>query len=308
MPTIAQAQAKLGGRAFTGTGMSKGVFVPKEDMPLALQMVAEYVKEFESRVATELDRVGRVDTGNLASSITYETTETANGLIIEVYVNDYYKFVDKGVRGVGRGNINTTSPYKFRFLNPSKNGKNSNLGFTMVKEDIDVIKPVLESIGKWNYYGRKQPVKTWRPSINVITNNKRIFNFLIEYDYDKKSYVSADKILSTIPDDLKHYFFRGLIDGDGCFYHYTPKKGSILRQFALTSTYEQNWSYFEGLCNELDIKYKIKRTINTKSSSSVIRITNKDGINKLGTYIYKDFDIDNVGLKRKYNKFKEIIS
>jgi hypothetical protein len=194
------------------------------------------------------------------------------------------------------------------FLNPSKNGKNSNLGFTMVKEDIDVIKPVLESIGKWNYYGRKQPVKTWRPSINVITNNKRIFNFLIEYDYDKKSYVSADKILSKIPDDLKHYFFRGLIDGDGCFYHYTPKKGSILRQFALTSTYEQNWSYFEGLCNELDIKYKIKRTINTKSSSSVIRITNKDGINKLGTYIYKDFDIDNVGLKRKYNKFKEIIS
>jgi hypothetical protein len=120
MPTIAQAQAKLGGRSFTGTGISKGVFMPKEDMALASQMVAEYVKEFESRVATELDRVGRVDTGDLASSIRYETTETANGLIIEVYVNDYYKFVDKGVRGVGRGNINTTSPYKFRFLNPSK--------------------------------------------------------------------------------------------------------------------------------------------------------------------------------------------
>ena len=120
MPTIAQAQAKLGGRTFTGTGISKGVFIPKEDMALASQMVAEYVKEFESRVATELDRVGRVDTGDLASSIRYETTETANGLIIEVYVNDYYKFVDKGVRGVGRGNINTTSPYKFRFLNPSK--------------------------------------------------------------------------------------------------------------------------------------------------------------------------------------------
>jgi len=125
MPTIAQAQAKLGGRVFTGTGISKGVFMPKEDMALASQMVAEYVKEFESRVATELDRVGRVDTGDLASSIRYETTETANGLIIEVYVNDYYKFVDKGVRGVGRNNINTTSPYKFRFLNPSKSHQNA---------------------------------------------------------------------------------------------------------------------------------------------------------------------------------------
>jgi hypothetical protein len=125
MPTIAQAQAKLGGRAFTGTGISKGVFMPKEDMALASQMVAEYVKEFESRVATELDRVGRVDTGNLASSISYETTETRNGIIIEVFVNDYYKFVDKGVRGVGRGNINTTSPYKFRTLNPSKSHQNA---------------------------------------------------------------------------------------------------------------------------------------------------------------------------------------
>ena len=43
------------------------------------------------------------------------------------------------------------------FLNPSKNGYNHNLGFTMVKEDIDVIKPVLDSIGKWNYYERQRP-------------------------------------------------------------------------------------------------------------------------------------------------------
>jgi hypothetical protein len=120
MPTIAQAQAKLGGRAFTGTGISKGVFVPKEDMPLALQMVAEYVEAFERRTADELNRLDKVDTGGLASSIRFETTETANGIIIEVYVNDYYKFVDKGVRGVGKNNENTTSPFRFRYLNPSK--------------------------------------------------------------------------------------------------------------------------------------------------------------------------------------------
>jgi hypothetical protein len=120
MPTIAQAQAKLGGRATAGLGMSKGVFVPKEDMPLALQMVAEYVEAFERRTADELNRLDKVDTGDLASSIRFETTETANGIIIEVYVNDYYKFVDKGVRGVGKNNENTTSPFRFRYLNPSK--------------------------------------------------------------------------------------------------------------------------------------------------------------------------------------------
>jgi hypothetical protein len=120
MPTIAQAQAKLGGRATAGLGMSKGVFVPKEDMPLALQLVADYVAEFEKQVADELNRLDKVDTGGLASSIRFETAETANGIIISVFVNDYYKFVDSGVRGVGRNNINTTSPYKFRYANPSK--------------------------------------------------------------------------------------------------------------------------------------------------------------------------------------------
>lgn len=194
------------------------------------------------------------------------------------------------------------------FLNPSKNGKNSNLGFTMVKEDIDTIKPMLESIGKWNYYERKQPVESWKPSTNVITNNKRILNFLIEHNFNKKSYISADKILSKIPDDLKHYFFRGLIDGDGCFYYYKPENGSTLRQFALASTYEQDWSYFENLCKEKNIKYKIKRTIGKKSSSSVIRITNKDGIRKLGDYIYNGFDLDNIGLGRKFIKYKLIIT
>ena len=193
------------------------------------------------------------------------------------------------------------------FLNPSKNGKNYNLGFTMVKEDIDIIKPILESIGKWNYYERKQPVESWKRSINVITNNKRIYTFLIEHDFDKKSKISADKILSKIPDELKHYFFRGLIDGDGCFYYYKPENGSTLRQFALASSYEQDWSYFERLCKGKNIKYNIKRTTGKKSSSSVIRITNKDGIMNLGEYIYKDFHKDNIGLLRKYEKYKLII-
>lgn len=194
------------------------------------------------------------------------------------------------------------------FLNPSSNGYNHNLGFTMVKEDVDTLKPILDSIGKWNYYERKQPNPNWKPSVNVITNNKRIFEFLIEHDYGDKSSISADKIISIIPKELKHYFFLGLIDGDGCFYHYVPKNGSTLRQFALASTYEQDWGYFEVLCNELNINYKIKRNKGKKSSSSYIRITNKNGIQKLGNYIYQNHNNDGIGLARKYEKFKLIIT
>lgn len=192
------------------------------------------------------------------------------------------------------------------FIYQSPNKHVSNLGFTMVKEDIDTIKSTIDYIGAWNYYERKQPNPNWKPSVNVITNNKRIFDFLVEHDYDKKSYISADKILTKIPSILKHYFFLGLIDGDGCFYHYVPNHGSTLRQFALASTYEQDWSYFEGLCDELGITYKIIRTKGKKSSSSCVRITNKDGINKLGDYIYQNFIGDNIGLNRKYQKYKLI--
>ena len=120
MPTIAQAQAKLSAGDYESWGVVKSAFVPKNTMPLALQLVAQYVESFESKVADELNRLDKVDTGNLASSIKFETTETANGIIINVFVNDYYKFVDSGVRGKGQNNINTTSPYKFRYLNPSK--------------------------------------------------------------------------------------------------------------------------------------------------------------------------------------------
>lgn len=193
-------------------------------------------------------------------------------------------------------------------LNPSKNRRNYNVGFNMVTEDFVMIENVILKTGKWNHYAKPQRKDTnWKPSSLVVTNNKRIYNFLKEHDFDKKSCVSADKILSKIPNELKHYFFRGLIDGDGCFYYHKPIKGSTLRQFAITSTYEQDWSYFENLCHYLDIKYTIKRTKKERSSSSYLRITNKDGIKKIGDFIYQNYNIDNIGLPRKYKKYSLIL-
>jgi hypothetical protein len=118
--TIAQAQAKLGANAYESWGVAKSAFIPKDSIPLALQVLAGYVEEFERKVADELNRLDKVDTGSLASSIKFETTETANGIIVNVFVNDYYKFIDKGVQGTGPGSINTKSPYKFRYTTPSK--------------------------------------------------------------------------------------------------------------------------------------------------------------------------------------------
>ena len=186
----------------------------------------------------------------------------------------------------------------------SNDGRHFNIGG--VKEDIDEIENLFFKIGNWGKSIQDRSKRGWKTAKYLIGSNKEIYNFLIEHDYDKKSYVSADKILSKIPNELKHYFFRGLIDGDGCFYFYKPNKGSTIKQFTLTSTYEQDWSYFERLCEDLDIKYNIKRTKNITSSSSVIRITNKNGIIKLGNYIYNNIENDSIGLNRKKEKFNLI--
>lgn len=127
--SIAQAQAKIRASDYEGWGVVKSAFVPKNTMPLALQLVADYVEAFEKMAADKLNALDRVDTGSLASSIKFETTETKDGLIIQVFVNDYYKFVDRGVRGVGPGNINNTSPYRFRYANPSKSHINAMRGW-----------------------------------------------------------------------------------------------------------------------------------------------------------------------------------
>lgn len=172
-----------------------------------------------------------------------------------------------------------------------------------VEDDINEIEWLFDKLGNWCKHIDNREKYGWKTSKTLIGSNIEIYNFLIENDYDKKSQVSADKILTKIPDELKHYFIRGLIDGDGCFYY--KDNG---RQFALASTYEQDWFYFEKLCNELNIKYTIKRTkvINKKTKkenkSSVVRILGKEII-KLGDYIYQG---EQFGLTRKEIKYKQI--
>jgi len=191
------------------------------------------------------------------------------------------------------------------FLN--KTGRSYNLGVNMIKDDIILIKKTFDEIGIWNFFESKRKRETWKDQIRVVTNNKRIFNFLLENGYNQKSFISADIIISKIPENLQHYFYRGLIDGDGCFY-YKKNKKSTMRQLTITSTYNQNWEYLVLLYKKLNIKFAITKVVRKKSSYSIIRISNKRGINNLGNYIYNGYEIDNIGLHRKYVKYLNIIN
>jgi hypothetical protein len=162
---------------------------------------------------------------------------------------------------------------------------------SILTSDMDVIKPVLDRIGKWNYNERQRENR--KPICTAITNNRKLVDFLKDNDFKIKSGASADKILSKINDSIKHYFFRGLIDGDG----YISERG-----LSISSNYIQDWNYVTNIADDLKIKSYIYRITSGKNKSSSIEM---NGINGLlfGDYIYKDVDKDNIGLKRKHLKY-----
>jgi|ERR1035437_3168210 hypothetical protein len=180
--------------------------------------------------------------------------------------------------------------------------KNRNeIRLEIVNDDLIELFPLLDKTGSWNYSVRNRGDK---PIGLVTTFNKEIHSFLIENDYDKKSYISADKILAKIPDDLKHYFFRGLIDGDGCFYLRNIDNQKIKKTLIISGSHNQDWSFVSTICDELNLKHYIYQHQNENSSSSFEM--NGENAKLFGDYIYTNRLEDNIGLTRKYIKYQKL--
>jgi hypothetical protein len=169
------------------------------------------------------------------------------------------------------------------------------IGLSLVEEDINDIKNLLNKVGVWNYTYFDNSRRNYRNQISVRMSDINFKKFLVENDFLEKSFKSPDKIISLIPPDNIKYFIRGISDGDGCFYY---NKKQYVRQYCIASTYNQDWSYMMSILDKIDCKFKIEKTKKERSQSSIIRITNKD-ILKIGEFIYDDF----FGLNRKYEKF-----
>lgn len=174
------------------------------------------------------------------------------------------------------------------------------------KEDLETIKHIFLRTGDWKISDRNTLNR--QPQLVIGTGNPIIASFLKENGYLAKSGGDAGQILSKIPDNLKHYWFRGLIDGDGCFY---VNEKNRCYQFSVCSTYDQDWTYFVNLCNSLSIRHGIQRRVEVtklgeEQFHSTVRISNRTDIIKLGDYIYQGYEADKMGFPRKYEKLKLI--
>ncbi len=169
-----------------------------------------------------------------------------------------------------------------------------------VEEDLITLYPFFNKLGIYNRSFRHRENR--KPQMSISFSDKSVSNFLSSADYFAKSNKSADKILDSIPEHLKHYWFRGLFDGDGCIYN----NGKIV-QICVASSYEQDWTYLENLCKRFGINYKIKLSITRKGhKSSVLRILGMKNYLTFLDYIYQSYENDSMGLKRKYDKYQKL--
>jgi hypothetical protein len=174
MPTIPQAQAAFfsqggfkggtdKGKVYyvkTGKGQAKADFSKAYGgLGIVQALVAQYISEFLTAAAENLKKTESVTTGKLVESLDFDLETTSTGYVINFTALDYYKFVDQGVKGTGdksgKGlkytNKNNSSPYAFKFMNPSKKHVDA------IKKwitDNDLTSRVTD-ISKWGGVGRE---------------------------------------------------------------------------------------------------------------------------------------------------------
>lgn len=170
-------------------------------------------------------------------------------------------------------------------------------GITILKEDMLEINWIFNNIGNWCVSDRNRKGK--RETRTLMTYNPYLLNSLISIDFDKKSYYSPQKLFNLVPEKYLRYLIRGIIDGDGCFY---LNKSQYTYQLTISSTYEQDWLFYIDFFNKLGFEFKIQKRISKKSKSSIIRLCQRKKIEEFSKWLYDGYEIDNIGLSRKYKK------
>ncbi len=114
--------------------------------------------------------------------------------------------------------------------------------------DMDSLLHIFLSTGDW-------AIKRTNYSKNEMTtlsfSDKLIYDFLYHLDYHKKTGASAKKVLDFIPEDLRHYWWRGYFDGDGSI-------AKNIKCVCITACFKQNWSFVKFLPK--DIKGRVYRS------------------------------------------------
>lgn len=171
----------------------------------------------------------------------------------------------------------------------------------IVQKDYLCIKDVLEKTGDWTVDLRKKQKESHQSQVGIRTGNKPLVVYLDSKGYGDKSRIAPSLILDMIPDHLKHYWWRGYFDGDGCFF-----LGPRACAFSFAGSLDQDWKEHESLLKSIGVSYRINQVRTSRGNSSNITCQNREGVFRLGQYIYKNYNEDLIGLPRKHEKWLKV--
>lgn len=90
----------------------------KLDLKALDSLLAQYAEQFKDDLIANIERKQITASGEMEKNITF-TLKDKNGIkVLEIYLVDYAKFVDKGVKGWGSSSNAPSSDYSF--ANPAK--------------------------------------------------------------------------------------------------------------------------------------------------------------------------------------------
>lgn len=175
------------------------------------------------------------------------------------------------------------------------------VGIEIISSDAIHLLPILTSLGSWRIRERhrKRNGVSCKPITSFLTSNRFLVDYLISKGYQSKSSGSPDAILDTIPVDLRHYFWRGLFDGDGNLY--VPDTASKIR-LTFGGPFDQDWHALEILFASLGIKWCISRRKLKQSRCSSIHVWRRHDLISFLDYIYQG---EPMGFPRKLFKCHE---
>lgn len=165
------------------------------------------------------------------------------------------------------------------------------IALKIVSNDFKDINSIFERNGKWLKHIVKPKFSHHQEQTITYVNHKKLFQWLQNLGYDNKK--TPIKILKLIPNNLKHYWWRGYFDGDGCLYINTKNREKYV---CISSNGDQDWSFFKKQFKGFTI---IKQTF-VHGRNSRIQAKKISTINHFLKYIYKG---QQFGLTRKFNKY-----
>lgn len=170
----------------------------------------------------------------------------------------------------------------------------------IISEDFKYLEPILKNIGEWNYNKYKPiPIK-WKEKTLAAAYSKELVNWLYSVGYINKE--NPHNVVNIIPTELRKFFWRGLFDGDG-----NATCTDKTKVCGIASSYNQDWTALEILCEELNVKYFIQKRDRDKGKCSNFGVSSRDGIIKFLSFIYDGYEIDRIGFGRKYEKLKMLV-